>query len=164
MKATDTIRSLQHPTNLYGLGSFLFFCSVLKRLDPNFTHISAPLESSLEKDQRSHFVRKDESEIEALETLQHRLLSPPTLSIPGQNGRYALDTNANETQFRCYLLHERIEGPEKFVEYWSRSIHKAKQAYDPTHRESLAVVWTVILLRPNLVGFWFIIRRDHEAL
>lgn len=48
--------------------------------------------------------------------------------------------------------------------YWSRYFNNAERAYYTTHKEILAVVWTVLLLRPYMVGAWFKIQPDHDAL
>lgn len=58
----------------------------------NFEGIVALLSFKVGIDQAFHFGRLMETEGEALETLEHPLLSPPILSLSKRNARYTLDT------------------------------------------------------------------------
>lgn len=49
------------------------------------------------------------------------------------------------------------------IDYWSRS-SDAKCWYDTTHKEVLAVVWSVLMLRPYLERSHSKVRADHQAL
>lgn len=75
-----------------------------------------------------------------------------------------MDTDACEKQVGCVVLKKQREGVPKPIGYWSRSLNKAEQEYDTTHRECLAVVWEVLMLRPYLEGSRFTIRTHHDAL
>lgn len=99
-----------------------------------------------------------------METLQNRLTQPPTLALPCRNGKYTVKTDACDRQVGCVLLQEHSYGTTRLVGYWSRSLNKAEKAYDTTHRECLAVVWAVLMLRYYLEGARFTIRTNHDAL
>lgn len=50
------------------------------------------------------------------------------------------------------------------IGYWSRTEKDVERRYDTSHREYLAVVWAVWLLRPYIEESEFTVRTDHQAL
>lgn len=62
------------------------------------------------------------------------------------------------------LQHEQGSGEPRPVGYRRRTLIDAEKNYGTTQRESPAVVWTVLLLRPYIEGTRFIIKTDHQAL
>lgn len=50
------------------------------------------------------------------------------------------------------------------VWYWSGVLTNTERVFDTTQRESIAIVWAVLLLRPYLEGTRFTIRADHDSL
>lgn len=112
--------------------------------------MAVPLSGKLEMDQPFRLERLNKNRIEALETLQNRLLSLTMPSLPTPNGRYTLDTNTYDRQVWYVIMQEQPERQAKPVEYWSQSRHMAEHTYDTTRREFLAVKCAVLLLRPYL--------------
>lgn len=119
---------------------------------PRFARIAAPLSCKLEKDEPFQLGRLNETGIEALETLHYRLPSRSILSLTRWNIICVLDTDACDKQARYILLQQQLEGPTRPVRYWSQSLEKTRQAYDKAHRESFAVLWAVLVLRPYFEG------------
>ena len=64
----------------------------------------------------------------------------------------------------CDLLQEQPEGGTRPVGYWSRALTDAERNYTTTEKECLAVVWSILTLRPCQYGSPFNLRTDHEAL
>jgi RNase H-like domain found in reverse transcriptase len=48
--------------------------------------------------------------------------------------------------------------------YWSQVLNKAELKYSTVEKESLAVLWSVHLLRPYLEGRKFRVQSDHSSL
>lgn len=94
MKATDAIPGLQQPTNATEPKSFTGICSVFRRFVPNCIRIAALLNRKLEKNRRFRFGRLNETQIEGLEMLQHRLLSPQKLALIRTNESHVLAIGA----------------------------------------------------------------------
>ena len=86
------------------------------------------------------------------------------LALPRRDGHLTLDTDACARQLGCVLLQTQPDGTDRPLGYWSRSLSSAERNYDTTERECLAVVWSVLLLRPYLVGTRFTVRTDHSPL
>lgn len=84
--ATNAICELQNPTNVTKLKSSLGRCNVLRHFVSSFTCVDASFQCKLQQEQPYHFGRLKETEMEALETLQQRLLSPLKLALPRSKG------------------------------------------------------------------------------
>lgn len=97
-KATNSFHRLQHTTVVTELKSFLALCNVLRRFVASFARIAAALNFRLKKTSALYFGRLNKTEIEALESLQHRLLPPLILLLPRTSRRYTLLTDAFDKQ------------------------------------------------------------------
>lgn len=97
-------------------------------------------------------------------TFQETVISPPILALPYTGGHYMLDTDACSAQVGCVLIQEQPNPSKGLTSYWSRSLTKAKQAYDTTQKECLEVVWSLLFLRPYLKRTQITIRTAHHSL
>lgn len=120
-KETDANCRLQHSTNVTEVMSFLGLSNILWLFVPIFARIAVLLYLKLKKDHRLRLGQLNETETEALETLQDRLISPPILSLSRLNGRYELDSGTCDKQIVCVLLQGHPKEPEIPVRYLSRS-------------------------------------------
>ena len=50
------------------------------------------------------------------------------------------------------------------IGFFSRTLNDTEKKYDTTEKEYLAIIWSVVLLRPYLEMERFTLRTDHEAL
>lgn len=75
-----------------------------------------------------------------------------------------LDTNVCDKQVGCVLSQKQTDRHDKPTGYWSHSLNHAEHVHDSRHRKCLAVLWAVVLLRPNLQETCFTICTDHDAL
>lgn len=132
---TNEIRRLQHPINVTDLKSSLVLCNIFRLFLPKFAITAAPLTPRLEEDHPFVFGRLEETEIEALESVQHGLLSLPIMSLPRTNRSYILDKDVCYKEVWNAQLQDQPGGAARPVGYRSRSLSKGQQAYDSMHRE-----------------------------
>lgn len=144
--------------------SFLGLCNVFRRFVPNFSRIAAPLNKNVAKGQPATFDGLDETEQAAYETLKKALIRPPVLALPQLDGHYIIYTDACDEQVGCVLLQVQPDGTESPVGYFLRTLNNAERNYTTTERECLAVVWSILMLRPYLKGVKFTVRTDHSAM
>lgn len=97
-KSINTINRPQHPLYQAELRPFFCLCPFFWQFEPPFERITAKLNWKLEMDQISYFERLTICEIDALDTLQHWLLSLPILSLPKATWLYTLETDACDKQ------------------------------------------------------------------
>lgn len=86
------------------------------------------------------------------------------LVLPGTTVCYTVDTDACIKLTGFVLLQERPEGPTRLIGYWSTLLSEKKTDLTTTHRECLAVVWAVLMLRSYFKGSPFTVRTEHKAL
>lgn len=75
-----------------------------------------------------------------------------------------IDTDASEAQVGYVHLQEQNDGAMKLVSYCSRLLCNAKRRCNTKQKECLAVVRSVLMLRPYLEGSNFRIRTDYQAV
>ena len=162
-KTTEAIKGLSYPTDVSQMRSFLGLCNDYRRFVPNFTRLAKPLNRKLKKDRSIRF-ELDDSEKEAVDALKEKLTSTPVLALPRATGQFTIDTDACDYQVGCVLLQRQDDDSLRPIGYWSRTLNPAETRYDTTHKECLAVVWAVLMLRPYVEGTHFVVRTDHQAL
>lgn len=143
-----------------------FVCWSLERIPTVctdfWTHIRT--ERQVGKDQRLHLGRLNETEIEAFEALQHRLLLLTIMALPRLNGHYTLETDAYDKKVRCILLWEQPEGLAKPVGYRSRSLNKANRYIAQRVSSASLSYWPSYSWGRISNRSLFTIRTDHEVL
>lgn len=160
---TDAFGQLKNPTTQTEIRSFLGLCNIFRRFVPYLSKVAAPLNKKLCKDQLKSFPSLAVEEKQAVECLKDLLSNPPTHALPRATAHYTVDTNACDIQIGCVLLQKPRGGRDRSIGNWSRTPDEPQKKLETTHKESLAVVWAVLLLRPYLEGNRFNIRTDHEA-
>lgn len=75
-----------------------------------------------------------------------------------------VDTVTCDKQIGCVILQEQPDGTTKLIGYWSRSLNDAEHRYETTHRECLAFMWALLLLRTYLEGARLKIRTEQDSL
>lgn len=141
---------------------FLGLCSVCGRFLPGFAKIAAPLNEKIKKGELSHFVLNDKQR-RPVGKLKNCLASPPVLKLPPANGQYTVDTDNFGSQIGLVPLKEQDGDVLKPIGYWSRSICNVEPLYDTMIKKCLAIVCSVLILRPYLEASRFKIRTDQTA-
>lgn len=91
------------------------------------------------------------------------MISSPLLTVPTEEGKFILDTDASDNGIGAVL--SLIQGKsEKVIAYYSRVLSKTERNYCVTRRELLAVVNSIKFLHHYLYGRNFIVRSDHISL
>ena len=164
MKRIEAFRRTRYPENQTQMRSFLNFCNMYRGFVHHFAHIAAPLNATLKKGQPYVLSKAFEEQLSSFHKLREILLNYPVLRIPHPSKTYLLDCDASDTQMGCSLLQEQEDGLYMPVGYFSKSMNASKKAYSATHKEGLAVIWAIQLLRLYIEGTHFKVRIDHHAL
>lgn len=118
----------------------------------NFSWFADPCNRKLRKNQPRTYTDLSDKELEALEFLRRKLVSPPLLLLPELQSTYAVDKDVRDRQIGCIFPQKKPVGPNKTIRYWSRSGMDAERPYDSTGRECLAFVCDMLLPCPYLEG------------
>lgn len=162
VQKVTTIQSLQCSTSVSALWSFLGLCNVFRTFVLNFARISSLLNKNLNN--RDPQFGLDCEYCKSVDTLEKNLTTTLAQALPRLNEMYMIDTAACDTQVAVVLLHGEKDEAWKPVCFCSFSLCDAETINDTTHKESLSIVWVVLLRRPHLEGSYFIIRTDNQAL
>lgn len=110
------------------------------------------------------FGRLNETEIMALEAIEHRLLSSMVVTPLRPERLHTLDVNACDKPIGGDLLQEQTKGTAKPVAYWSYLLYNAEQAKNTTQKECMSIVWTVLLLKRYLKQSCYTIQAGRDVL
>lgn len=147
-KATaNVIKLLQYLNAISQMRSFLGLCNGYRRFVSRFSKIGPRLNRKLKEGEFKESC-SDNQDRRAVNGLKNRLFSPPVFALPRAKGQYTVDTDAQDTQIRCIVLQERGKKVLKPFDYWSSPSCVATHRYKRTHKNCLAVVGSVLMLRP----------------
>ena len=163
-KNTKALQTARPPTTQSELRSFLGLCNVYRRFISGFAKIASPLNALLRKGESPQLGVLSKEQLQSFDTLRAKLLNPPILALPRKEGMFTLDTDASNEQIGCCLFQTQPDGANHPVGYWSRGLTRAEKNYSTTEKECLAIVWSILHLRPYLESRHFVVRTDHNSL
>ena len=142
------------PRNLTEVSGFGALARYYCRFISFFANIARLLQLLTRKNQR--FVWKDE-QLESFERLKNCVITASVLSLPGDVGRYVLDSDASDEALGL-VLQQVQDGVLKVIAYASRALQPAERSYCATRNELLAIIYVL------KQGKRFVCRTDHAAL
>ena len=154
------IETLQPPTTVKGIRSFLGHASFYKRFIKDFSKISRPLCILLEKDANFNF---DELCKAAFDEIKSRLVTTPIMVTTDWNKEFEIMCDANDYAMRD-VLGQRTEKIFKAIYYASKTFNEAQENYSTTEKEMLAMVFACEKLMPYILGSHVIIQIDHAVI
>ena len=157
---TTAVAEWPVPANVTELRSFLGFCTYYRRFVRDFSKLAAPLHDLT----KAGVPFKWNSACHAaFENLKEVLTNAPVLQYPDPHKPFILDTDASSVGVGA-VLSQVIDGVERVVAYFSRTLSPAERNYCVTRRELLAVLTAVRHFHSYLYGSQFTIRTDHASL
>jgi hypothetical protein len=151
------------PNNLKQLRSFLGMVGFYRKNIRDFSEIAVPLNKILRvKKGEKKFSWSPEAE-SGFVSLKRALVTAPVLVCPDFEKPFILHCDASKHQIGA-ALHQKHDGQEVAVAYFSRTLNKHERNYGVTERELLAVVCAIEYFRPYLEGVHFKIITDHSSL
>jgi len=154
------VKEWPEPSNVRELRGFLGFATYYRRFIRGYSDIVEPLNRLLRKEGDYIF---GEEQKESMRSILHKLTTDVMLNHPNMDKPFILDTDASDVGIGAVLSQE-IEGIEKVVAYYSKSLSQQERNYCTTRKEMLALVKAVKNFRYYLLGKHFIARTDHSAL
>lgn len=156
----ECVSNWPQPRTVHDVRSFLGTCSYYRRFIPLFSDLARPLNKLTEKGAK--FVWTNDCE-NSFQILKEKLTQSPVLAYPCMNKPFILDTDASGYGIGA-VLSQVVDGLEKPISYFSRSMNKHERNYCVTRRELLAIVESVKHFHHYLYGSSFNVRTDHGAL
>jgi len=154
------VRDWPRPKNISEVRSFIGLCTYYRRFVPNFATEARSLHDLTKKNAAFNWTDLQEK---AFITLKKKMCEAPILAYPVPGERFILDTDACSHGIGS-VLSQIIEGEEKVIAYYSRTLSKPEINYCVTRKELLAIVDSIKNFHKYLYGSNFLIRTDHAAL
>ena len=154
------IDKLEIPKNVKGIQSFLGHARFYRRFIKDFSKITKPLCSLLEKDAKFEF--NDEC-IAAFELLKEKLVSSPVIVSPDWKQPFEIMTDVSDFALGAVLGQKRNR-IFHIVYYANKLLNEAQQNYTTTEKEMLAVVYACDKFRSYILGAKVLVHTDHAAI
>ena len=159
-KKIEAVSEWPRPKNATEVRSFLGLCSYYRKFVKGFADIAKSLHKLTGNDSEFHWTEDCEK---AFTNLKERLTTAPILGFPLDETPFILDTDASGLAIGS-VLSQLVEGQERVVAYYSRTLSDPERNYCVTQRELLAVVMSLKHFHHYLYGRPVVIRTDHGAL
>jgi hypothetical protein len=136
--------------------SFLGLASYYRHFVHNFSSIAKPLTRLIGKG--VDFEWDKDCEV-SFQTLKHKLVNAPILSLSESGKRFAVYTDVSRIGLGCVLMQDG-----KVIAYGSRQLKKYERNYPTRDLELAAVVFALKSWRHYLYGETCDIYTDHKSL
>ncbi|XP_021800761.1 uncharacterized protein LOC110745017, partial [Prunus avium] len=156
----ELVSSLPLPTTVREVRSFLGHAAFYRRFIKDFSRISRPLCSLLQKD--ATFDMNEECVV-AFNKLKELLSTAPVIMPPDWSLPFELMCDASDYAVGA-VLGQRVNKVPHVIYYASRTLNDAQLNYSTTEKELLAVVFALEKFRSYLIGTKIIVFSDHAAL
>lgn len=160
-RKTDAVSNFPTPTNVHTVRQFLGLASYFRKYINGFATIARPLTSLTKKDMA--FVWKEEQQT-SFKTLKEKLATRPLLAIYDSELATEVHTDASKIGIGGILLQRQKDNSLRPVMYYSRQTTKEEQRYHSYELETLAVVNSLKQFRVYLVGIYFTVITDCNAI
>ena len=154
------IRDWPRPKCIRDVRGFYGLASYYRRFVKNFADIAEPLTKLTRKNKK--FEWTDDSQT-AFDKLKRAVEEATTLSFPYPNIPCIVDSDALDVAIGA-VLSQVIEGIERPIAFYSRTMSQTQRNYCPTRRELLAAVSALQHFRHYLLGNKLTLRTDHHSL
>ncbi|XP_024006535.1 uncharacterized protein LOC112083043 [Eutrema salsugineum] len=152
--------SLQPPTNVKGIQSFLGHAGFYRRFIKGFSEIARPLTCILCKETSFEF---DDECLTAFHKIKKALVSAPVVQPPDWEQPFEIMCDASDFAI-IDVLGERKEKKLHAIYYASRILDETQCNYATTEKELLAVVFAFEKFQSYLVGSKVIVHTEHAAI
>ena len=153
----EAIASAEVPKTMSQLRSFMGLANYHRKFIKGFSKIAASLNKHLSGTSKNVLLSEEANEANELTNVDN-VLSLPEFELP-----FILYTDASENCIGTDLLQE-IEGIERPIALFSRTMNEAERIYDTSQKELLAIVKAVEHFQLFLFRKKFKIRTYHAPL
>ncbi|KAL4368360.1 hypothetical protein GQ457_05G027440 [Hibiscus cannabinus] len=156
----EVISKLPPPTTVKGIRSFLGHAGFYRRFIEDFSKITKPLCSLLEKDKQFEF---NEDCTKAFNLLKQKLVTAPIVEPPDWKLPFELMCDASDYAVGAVLGQRKgkIFHP---IYYASKTLNDAQVNYTTTEKEMLAVIFAFDKFRSYLIGTKVTVHTDHSTI
>ena len=154
------IQTLDAPTTVKGVRSYLGLAGYYRNFIPKFSSISRPLTKLTRKNTRFYW---DDDCQDAFDYFKKALTEAPILGYPDVTKPYSLYTDASDYSVGGILTQDTPVG-EKVICYVSHQLTSSRLRYPVIEKECFAIIYCLTKLRQYLLGADVTVYTDHKPL
>jgi len=154
------IQTLDPPTNVKGVRSFLGMAGYFRNFIPQFSALARGLTRLTRKHTRFEWC--DDAQ-QSFDILKQKLVEAPILAYPDLNRPYSLYTDASDYAIGGILTQDFEEG-ERVIQYVSHQLTPNRLHYAVIEKEAYAVIYCITKLKQYLLGADVTVYTDHKPL
>ncbi|SAL96908.1 hypothetical protein [Absidia glauca] len=155
------IQEFPQPKTLKQIRSFIGLASYYRRFIQNFAAIARPLH---EQTKTTKVTVWDQKATDAFKTLKQKLTNAPVLRRADFSKPFVIVCDASQKGLGTILSQLDEDGKEHPVIYASRGLKNSERNYGATKLECLALIWSLHIFRPYLLGRKFTVISNHSPL
>ena len=157
---SEAIKLFPPPTNVRETRRFLGMVGFYRQFIRNYATIATPLTELTKANARFDWSPECQ---QAFEALRDELASPPILAYPRRGRPYVLTCDASTVGVAGVLAQADDQGNLRPVAFTSKKLNSAERNYNSTHLEGLAIVYSLKVFRPYLLGEELRVETDCQA-
>ena len=154
------VENFPKPKSRAAVERFLGLIAWNQKFIPNLAKIAKPLNKLKSKNVKFDWTTECE---QAFQLLKLRACSTEVLSFPRLGEPFVIFTDASDVGLGAILAQEQ-EGILRTIEYASYTLNEHEIRYSATHKECLAVLWSLERWRQFTEGVHVTVVTDHQAL
>jgi hypothetical protein len=151
---------MQRPKNVKDLRSFLGLCNYYRGYIDNYARKCHCLYALLLHNAKFKWKSREEEVFQELKSL---FAQAPILQHPNFQHPFTIRMEASGTGLGAVLL-QFYDNDMHTIQYISRVLRPSETKWHIQELEALAIVWSLEMLKPYVIGSRFTVQTDHRSL
>lgn len=159
----EAIKGFLPPTSMKEVRAFVGFCNYFRRMIPNFSRLAGPLIGMTKLNSGWKSGTLPMEAMQSFNDMRKALSSNPVIGYSRSGAQNILTVDASTTGLGA-IFSQILNGEEKIVSYWSRTIREHESNYTPYMLEMTAVCSALEHFHEHIFGKKVVIYTDHRPL
>lgn len=153
------VKKYPTPKNVTEVQRFVGFVNFYRKHIYDFSKIARPLYNLCKKDQTFEWTTECE---EAFQTLKFKLMNPPVLIYPRFDYPFVITSDASKVAIAA-ILSNKIDGEERPIQYFSKTLNSAQRNYSTIELELFAIIASIRHWSCYLHNKFYVVS-DHKPI
>ena len=159
----EAVKCFRPPTTIKEVRAFVGFCNYFRRMVPNFSRLAGPLISMTKMNSGWTAGTLPPEAMKSFVDMKTALSSNPVVGYSRSGAQNILTVDASTTGLGA-IFSQILNGEEKIVSFWSRTIREHESNYTPYMLEMTAVCSALEHFHEHVFGKKILIYTDHRPL
>ena len=159
----EAVKCFSPPTTMKEVRAFVGFCNYFRRMIPNFSRLAGPLIAMTRLNSGWKSGTLPPEALQSFKNMKVALSSNPVVGFSRSGAQNILTVDASTTGLGA-IFSQILNGEEKIVSYWSRTIREHESNYTPYMLEMTAVCSALEHFHEHVFGKRVVVYTDHRPL